>query len=95
MAGARGLTVYSAITGLAAVHFMLKMAGTSMENTTRSYVFMWILSMLMLLWLRVYGFGGIKILCANLRFQSSAPVRYEPLKLFERYLENFLAHLAG
>ena len=51
----RDLTIFNVLTGLAAVHFLLKTKGTVMEGATWMYVLMWVLSVVMLLWLRVYG----------------------------------------
>jgi len=51
----RDLLVFNVVTSLAAVHFLLKTKGTVLEAATWLYVLIWILSMVMLLWLRVYG----------------------------------------
>lgn len=52
---ARDLLVFNVFTGLAAVHFLLKTIGTPMEEGTWIYTLMWIMSLVLLLWLRVYG----------------------------------------
>jgi len=55
LAKARDLTIFNVVTGLAAVHYLLKTQGTPLEPTTWVYIIMWVLSLVMLLWLRVYG----------------------------------------
>lgn len=50
----RDLIIFNAVTGLAAVHFLIKTRGTPMEQPTWVYLLMWIMSLVLLLWLRLY-----------------------------------------
>jgi membrane protease YdiL (CAAX protease family) len=54
MALARDLLVFNAVTGLAAVHFLIKTRGTPMEQPTWVYLLIWVMSLILLLWLRLY-----------------------------------------
>ena len=55
MPKARDLTIFFVATGLAAVHFLLKTQGTPLEPVTWIYILMWTMSLVLLLWLKVYG----------------------------------------
>ena len=51
----RDLLLFFVVTALAAIHYLLKTMGTPLEVPTWTYVLMWILGLVMLLWLRMYG----------------------------------------
>jgi len=51
----RDLLLFFVTTALAAIHYLLKTMGTPLEVPTWLFLLMWILSMVMLLWLRMYG----------------------------------------
>ena len=53
--GARDLIIFNVLVGLAAVHFLLKTLGTYLEKATWVFLTMWIMSLVLLVWLRVYG----------------------------------------
>lgn len=50
----RDLLVINAVTGLAAVNFLLKTKGTPLETPTWFYVLTWLISLIMLLFIQVY-----------------------------------------
>lgn len=50
----RDLLLVNVITGLAAIHYLLKTKGTAAETTTWFYVLVWMISLIMLLWIQVY-----------------------------------------
>lgn len=50
----RDLLLFNMLTVLAIVHFLLKTKGTYLEQATLAYSIMWVMSLLILLWLRVY-----------------------------------------
>ena len=56
----RDLTIYFVATGLAIVHFLLKTKGTAMEVVTWLFTLMWVVSVLLLLWLKVTGGPSIE-----------------------------------
>jgi len=47
------LTIYFVLTGLAIIHFLLKTKGTAMEDTTWLFTLMWLVSLLLLIWLKI------------------------------------------
>mgnify|MGYP007109722134 CR=1 FL=1 len=51
----RDLLLFFVTTALAAIHYLLKTKGTPLEVPTWLFLLMWVLSMVMLLWLRLYG----------------------------------------
>jgi len=51
----RDLLLFFVVTALAAIHYLLKTKGTPLEVPTWLFLLMWILSLVMLLWLRMYG----------------------------------------
>jgi len=51
----RDLLLFYVFTALAAIHYLLKTQGTPLETATWTFLLMWILSMVLLLWLRMYG----------------------------------------
>ena len=51
----RDLLLFNVVTALAAIHYLLKTKGTPLETATWLFMLMWILSLVMLLWLRIYG----------------------------------------
>lgn len=51
----RDLIAFNVLIGLAAVHFLVEEEGTYLWNTTLAYVIIWIMSLILLLWLRFYG----------------------------------------
>jgi membrane protease YdiL (CAAX protease family) len=53
--GGRDLIVFDMLTALCIVHFLLKTSGTSLEIVTQIYALMWVMSLLILMMLRVYG----------------------------------------
>jgi membrane protease YdiL (CAAX protease family) len=51
----RDLLLFFVFTALAAIHYLLKTKGTPLEAPTWLFLLMWVLSMVMLIWLRLYG----------------------------------------
>jgi len=51
----RDLLLFFVVTALAAIHYLLKTKGTPLEAPTWLFLLMWVLSMVMLIWLRIYG----------------------------------------
>jgi len=51
----RDLIFFDVITALGIVHFMLKTKGTALETVTTIYTVMWVMSLVVLMMLRVYG----------------------------------------
>ena len=51
----RDLIIFNVLVGLVGVHFLLKTSGTYLWNMTLVYLTMWIMSLILLLWLRFYG----------------------------------------
>ncbi|MEM2922475.1 MAG: hypothetical protein QXF26_09200, partial [Candidatus Bathyarchaeia archaeon] len=50
----RDLIVFFAVSALASVHFLLKTRGTVLEQATWVYMLMLVMSLILLLWLRLY-----------------------------------------
>ncbi len=59
--GGRDLIIFDMITALGIVHFLLKTSGTSLEIVTQIYALMWVMSLIILMMLRVYGGPGGQI----------------------------------
>ena len=52
---ARDLLIFNVAAGMAAIHFMLSTSGTPLERVTWTYIIMWLVSLILLIWLRLYG----------------------------------------
>jgi len=52
---ARDLLLYFSVTALGVVHFILKTKGTTMESVTTAFSLMWVMALVLLLMLRIYG----------------------------------------
>lgn len=55
MAQARDLILFNVLVGLVGVHFLLKTQGTYLKDATLVFFSMWVMSLVLLLWLRFYG----------------------------------------
>jgi len=50
----RDLIIFNVLVGLAGVHFLLKTQGTYLEKPTWLFILIWLISLILLLWLRMY-----------------------------------------
>ena len=51
----RDLLIFNVAAGMAAIHFMLSTSGTPLERVTWAYIIMWLISLILLAWMRMYG----------------------------------------
>jgi len=51
----RDLIIFNVLVGLVGINFLIKTTGTYLWNTTLVYMTIWIMSLILLLWLRFYG----------------------------------------
>jgi membrane protease YdiL (CAAX protease family) len=53
--GGRDLLIFNVLVGLAGINYLVKTAGISLWVPTLCYLIIWIMSLILLLWLRFYG----------------------------------------